>query len=291
MSETTVLVDYESELERLHKTFKKREVRIRQPRVKSDFPELIVDVPDSWPSIKLAPLYDVHKGSGEHDKTLFERHQNWLVETPNVLTWDGGDLFDNATKESPGASVYFQGGSPTAQFSEAVEAIAPIQHKTLFKIPGNHEDRTLTSSGHDIGKLVSEFLKVPYFPDYCFCVIRWREQKFRLLAHHGTGAAATAGAQRNAARKDIGWAKFDLYWTGHLHQALVDPIYMIDYDQKTDRPVERTAMVMISPSYVKYFGGYAAKKRLAPGSRGLAVAELQEDGRIDVSLHARGERL
>jgi hypothetical protein len=87
------------------------------------------------------------------------------------------------------------------------------------------------------------------------------------------------------------WAHFDFFWTGHLHQPMVDVVYQTDFDQSTGRIFERNGVVIISPSYVKYFGGYAAKKRMAPGSRGLIAAELRDDGRIDVSLHARGRRL
>lgn len=36
-------------------------VRIERPR--SEFPELIVTVPDAWKEIILAPLYDVHIGN------------------------------------------------------------------------------------------------------------------------------------------------------------------------------------------------------------------------------------
>jgi len=95
-----------------------------------------------------------------------------------------------------------------------------------------------------------------------------------------------------AARKDIAWAKpFDLFWTGHLHAPLADPIYQTDFDQRTGRMVERTGMVFISPSYLKYFNTYAAKKRCPPGHRGLSAVVLREDGRIDAQLHANGRRL
>ena len=114
---------------------------------------------------------------------------------------------------------------------------------------------------------------------------------FRLLAHHGAGGAQTPGAQRNAARKELTWAKPDILWTGHLHAPMSDTIYLTDVDQKTGRVFERGAVVIISPSYLRYFGGYAAKMRMTPGLRGLSVVTLQSDGRIDTSIHARGKRL
>ena len=138
---------------------------------------------------------------------------------------------------------------------------------------------------------LADNLRVPYFHDYCFCTIKWRGNNFRILAHHGAGGAQTAGAQRNSARKELTWAKPDILWTGHLHQPMVDTVFVTDVDQKTGRTFERGILVIISPSYLKFFGGYAAEKRMGPGIRGLSVAILNADGRIDANVHARGRRL
>ena len=270
---------------------RRRESRITRIRPPSDFPELIVTVPDAWDTVVLAPLYDVHIGHSQHDAAMFKRHLRWIRETPNVLTWNGGDLIENASKLSVGSGVYEQDLKPDNQLVAALLQLADVAHKMLFALPGNHEDRT-DVMGFSIASWLSMLLETPYFSDYCFCTIRWRGNKFRLLAHHGTGAAQTAGGQRMAARKDIAWAKpFDLFWTGHLHSPLVDVLYQTDYDQRTDRIHERNGVVLISPSYLKYHQTYAAKKRFPPGSRGLTAVTLHADGRIDTNIHANGKRL
>lgn len=265
--------------------------RIVREVPESEFPEMTVTVPDSWATVQLAPLYDVHLGHGKHDADRFARHLRWIRETPNVLTWNGGDLIENASKLSVGSGVYEQKLTPHHQVVSGLLKLATIAHKMLFALPGNHEDRT-DVMGFSLASWMSVLLEVPYFPDYAFVTIRWRGNRFRLLAHHGTGKAQTAGAQRMAARKDIAWAKpFDLFWTGHLHSPLADPLYQTDFDQRTGRMVERTGMVFISPSYLKYFGTYAAKQRLPPGHLGLSSVVLREDGRIDTEIHANGRRL
>jgi len=230
-------------------------------------------------------------GHAQHDAEMFKRHLRWIRETPNVLTWNGGDLIENSSKLSVGAGVYEQDATPQNQLVGALLKLADVAHKMLFSLPGNHESRT-DMMGFSVASWMAALLEVPYYPDYCFCTIAWRGNKFRLLAHHGSGAAATAGGQRNAARKDIAWARpFDLFWTGHLHNALVDVLYQTDADQKTGRLHERNGLVIISPSYLRYFSTYAATKRYPPGSRGLASVILREDGRIDAQLHANGKRL
>jgi len=265
--------------------------RITRELPQTGYPQIVVTVPDSWESVQLAPLYDVHIGHQEHDADRFARHLRWIRETPNVLTWNGGDLIENASKLSVGAGVYEQTITPHHQVVASILRLANVAHKMLFALPGNHEDRT-DLMGFSLASWMSVLLGVPYFPDYAFATIKWRGNNFRVLAHHGTGAAQTPGAQRMAARKDIAWAKpFDLYWTGHLHSPLVDPLYQTEVDQRTGHMVERTGIVLISPSYLKYFGTYAAKRRYPPSYRGLSSVVLREDGRIDTQIHANGRRL
>lgn len=279
--------EYYTELERIQDTFGERDFHRFIP--KSEFPEMFVTLPDEHETVQIAPLYDVHIGSHQHDNGLLAHHLDWIANTPNVFTFDGGDAFENITPQN--AEMGHTPIDPEEQILEVTRKFAPVQHKMMFKLPGNHEDRTRRYSGMSSGRRLADNLKVPYFSDYAFVTLKWRGNNFRLLAHHGAVGGTTAGAQRNSARKEIAWAKPDILWTGHVHQQLVDTVNVMDYDQKTGLMFERGMMVMISPSYLKYFGGYAAKSRLAPGTRGLSVIQLQEDGRIDASIHARGRRI
>jgi hypothetical protein len=261
---------------------------VSKQRPTSEFPQLIVTVPDSWKSVVLAPLYDVHLGNANHDAALFKKHLEWIRTTPNVLTWNGGDMVENCST----IGVFDQDLQPDAQLLLAKQLLQPIAHKMLFALPGNHENRTFKAGGHKITRWLADSLDVPFFDDYCFCTIKWRGMKFQILAHHGTGAAQSPGGQRNAGRKDLAWATcFDIVWTGHLHNALVDPVQRIVFDQKTGEAVERSVLVMISPAYLKYFGSYAATARMPLGTRGLISAELQPDGSIHSKIHAKGRRL
>jgi len=258
----------------------------------SEFPELIVTVPDGWPCVKIAPLYDVHLGHSLHATDTFLRHIEWLKSEPYLLSFNGGDLIENAIQGSPGI-LTGQKVIPDEQFDAAVAIIEPFRDKLLFAIPGNHEARSMRMCGFDIAKhLARECNKLAYFPDYVFVTIKWKGQNFKLVCHHGTGAAQTPGGQRNAARKDLPWiGGADIFWTGHLHQPIVDLVYRTDYEQSTGRMVTRQCFVIVSPSYLKYFGGYAAAKRLAPGVLGLTVVTLRADGRMDAEIHSQGKRL
>ena len=275
-----------SDVELVQKSFGERGFSIFKVE-ETDFPELEIVIPDDWENIILAPLYDVHIGSREFDEALFLKHRDWIASTPNIISWNGGDMFENLLDPKMGHTHL----SPEEQIAESLKLIAPIQHKLMFALPGNHEDRTAATSGMSSARRLADYLRIPFFSDYCIATIKWRGNTFRLVAHHGAGGGTTPGAQRNAARKELAWLRPDMLWSGHLHQPFVDTVYNTDFDQKTGRMFERSSVVVVSPSYLKFFGGYAAKKRMAPGTRGLTAAILQDDGRIDVNVHARGKRL
>lgn len=258
-------------------------------RPDSQYPELVIRVPDEWPFIELVPLYDVHLGHRLHHTAKFLRHAEWLSTRPYAIGWNGGDLIENSIIGSPG--IFDQTSVPQEQFDAAIELVTPFKHKLAFAIPGNHEARTARVAGFDIARTLAKALGIEYFPDYCFVDIQWRGMHFHIAAHHGTGAAQTAGGQRNAARKDMPWMEADIYWTGHLHQPIVDLVARFDHDQTTGLMVQRDSLVIISPSYLQYFGGYGAAKRLAPGVTGLTCVTLEPDGKMVATVHANGRRL
>ena len=281
------LEEYLTEIETIQESFKSRTFKRFKPE--SEYPEIIITIPDSLTTIELAPLYDVHIGSRELDESMLDRHLDWIARTPNVFSWLGGDEIENKTAKQ--AHMGHDPLSPEEQLLNATKKFAKIQHKLLFEVAGNHGDRTRQQSGMDSGKRLADNLRLPYFPDYAMLTIKWRDHKFRGLIHHGAGGGVTPGSQRNSARKELTWFHPDFLWTGHLHQTLIDTVKISCTDQKTDRAYEKDALVMISPSYLKYFGGYAANKRMPPGQRGLSVVILNPDGRMDANTHARGKRL
>jgi hypothetical protein len=277
--------DWWSEIEKIQSTFKPRSFKRFLP--KSDFPEIDITIPDKIESPELAPLFDVHCGSPQQDEQLLDRHLEWIAETPNVFSWDGGDITENITDFKMGHTP----ASNEDQVYLATKKLAVVQHKLFFKLAGNHEDRTYRHTQTSSSRRIADNIKVPHFGDYVFANLKWRDNNFRLLTHHGAGGGTTPGSQRNSARKELMWFKPDILWTGHLHAPLADIAYLTDIDQKTGRVFERSCVVLISPSYLRYHGGYAAKMRLPPSIRGLSVCKLQEDGRIDITIHSRGKRL
>lgn len=283
-------MEFATELAEIQASFiKERAFKYRRPK-NSEVPQIFITVPDKFETIQLGPLYDSHIGSDQHDEKLFDEHINWLAATPNAFTWNGGDAFENKTPHEGHMGI--GESAPEDQLTVATRKFGKIRHKMFVSLLGNHEARTFKQSGMDSAKRLAENLDVPYFIDYAFVTLNWRGNHFRLMLHHGTGGnAQTPGAQRNSARKELDWFKPDILWTGHLHQSLVDPVCVYDTNQATGEVYERDMIVVQSPSYQKHFGGFTAGRRMRPGVRGMNVLILNENGRIDASIHARGKRL
>ena len=256
----------------------------------SEFPELVIECPKSWSHVILAPFFDVHLGHHRHDAKLFAKHKRWVIDTPNVITWNGGDFIENASKLSVGAGVYEQDYTPQNQLCQAAFYLAEMSRKLAFSIGGNHEARN-NVMGVDVAQWVSWLIRRPFFSDYCLLTVKFRTQKFRLHIHHGSGGAQTLGGLMMAAAKDLAWSHADIWWSGHTHKALNYVVPRYDHNQRTDRVFARDALIVVSPSYLGHFGTYGAAKRYMPGTRGLSVVRLWADGRIDADIHARGKRL
>lgn len=282
-------MEYATELEAIQSTFLPRTFSYYRPQ-ESEVPQIFVTLPDVHEQIILAPLYDAHIGSSHHDEPLFDEHIDWVAKTPNAFTWNGGDAFENKTPNE--GKMGIGEIAPEDQLTVATRKFGKVRHKMFVSMLGNHEARTFKQSGMDSAKRLAENLQVPYFMDYAFITIRWRGNNFRLMAHHGTGGnAQTPGGQRNSARKELDWFKPDILWTGHLHQSLIDPVAQYDTNQTTGEIFERDLVVVQSPSYQKHFGSFTAGHRMRPGVRGMNVLILNENGRIDANIHARGKRL
>jgi hypothetical protein len=124
-----------------------------------------------------------------------------------VLTFDGGDFSEFASKLSLGAGVYEQRLKPDEQFEDALLIQARLWRKMLFKLPGNHEQRA-SVLGIDLARWIATWLGIPYFPDFCFCTIRFAGNNFRILAPwygslHDGRRTTHGGAQDDAVGESL----------------------------------------------------------------------------------------
>lgn len=251
-----------------------RHVAEKTPWVRVQFPD------SSRRRLDIVPIYDVHYGHREYRREKFLEYLEYIRRTPSVFTFLGGDIIENASRESVGAGVYEQSVMPNEQIHEIVNLLRPLAHKIMFSIRGNHEYRSMKVLGIDIGQVIAEALSVPYFAQPVYADLSWKGYSWRIHAQHGSSAAQTHGGQINAATKVVP-VQGDFthaFFSGHTHSSKSIAGNAVCRNWETGELEERKYFVIIMPSFLGYFGTYGAERGWAPPSSGSVRLSLYPNG-------------
>lgn len=264
----------------------KKELRLQRKRwryhIGSDngarHPYLMVQLPAFEGKILIAPLFDVHYGHQAYRHEKFLAYLRWIAENDNVYAIIGGDLMENALDDGRGMS-YDQEKNPTSQINETTTLLAPIAHKILAAIPGNHEARTLKRAGVDPMMVIADKLRVPYFDGPVFISISANSYRWLIYAHHGTGNAQTKGGKLNSAnRPKVFTNNVHFLLSGHVHDCLAEPEIMISEDPVNCRLVFVKQWTVVAPSFLEWLNSYAYRAEYRPAAGGGVAIELFDNG-------------
>lgn len=234
--------------------------------------------------IDIAPLFDVHLGNHGHRAEKFISYIRWIAETPNLYAICGGDLMENALDDGRGMS-YDQEHNPTTQMDMMTEMLAPIAHKILCMVPGNHEWRTYNKTGIDPMRVIAERLNIPYFDGPVYLVVIAGEHRFKFYVQHGTGHSQTKGGKMNSAGRPRKWTDFiHFFLSGHVHDPVVNSETIIMEDAANCRLIYPQQWTVIAPSFLRWEGTYAYRAGFSPPGSGGVVLHLYEDGRYRATL-------
>lgn len=249
-----------------------------QPYLWTKFPYLSNDgVIDR---LRIFPLADVHKGHRSCDKESFLQDVEYIKNNKNVYAIAMGDLIENASKLSIASGVYEQNEMPNEQIGSIVKILAPIAHKILFSIQGNHEERVYRHLGIDIGRLIAEKLDIPYFDEPVYVDLLWRDYRWTMFAQHGSSGAQTKGGKMNAASRPVNWTDFtNFYVYAHVHDKTLNEVPRIVRDPVNFRLLEKKQYVIVCSAYLKHFGTYGARKGYGPTSKGRIMFKLYSNGK------------
>lgn len=247
-------------------------------------PYLLVDLPDSLFSQDeegeaiILPIYDVHFGHVGHKREKFLSYLRYIAETPNVVAFLGGDLMENALDDGRGMT-YDSDRAPMQQLHECVEMLAPIAHKIMFALPGNHEWRTYKVSGLDPMRYLADRLEIPYFDGPVYVSMVWNEYKWKMHAGHGYGSSTTKGGKMNRAggpRKYFDFLHFIV--SGHVHDPVVNSETTVVEDPINCRLIYPQTWTVIAPSFLRWEGTYAYRAGYAPPGSGGVSLRLFKNG-------------
>lgn len=240
----------------------------------SDFELIIHEFPENE-DIIIHPISDVHLGALEHNEKEWQRFCDNLLQEKNTYITLGGDLINNATRNSV-SNIFEEKYRPSTQKKMMREMLMPLKDRILCAVTGNHERRSMKDADDDptydiMTKLDLEHL---YRENIAFVKIRLgdfsgsgdRNPTYILAVTHGTGGGIYTGATVNRNER-FGYVLdgCDVLIVGHSHKPAVTQPSKIRVDPYNNKVSFKPFKVVSSTSWLDY-GGYAAQKMLLPAS-------------------------
>ena len=227
--------------------------------------------------IHIIPISDVHLGAAEHMQKDWELFCQSVLETPNTFITLGGDLINNATRNSV-SNIFKETMFPSAQKRKMAEMLKPLarEGRILCAVSGNHERRSQKDCDDEpmfdiMCKLDLEHL---YRENMAFVKIqmgnvkanRVKNPTYSLVVTHGAGGGiATGGAVNRNERFGYVLDGVDCLIVGHTHKPFVTQPSKILVDTHNNKISFKPFKVVSSTAWLD-FGGYAAQKMLLPSS-------------------------
>lgn len=228
-------------------------------------------------------IADVHLGAREHMEREWSNFCDGILEDPNAYIIIGGDLINNATRNSV-SNIFDETMRPREQKRVMAEMLKPLAGRILCAVPGNHEGRSGKDADDD-----------PMYDIMCKLDLEdlWRENiaflkiqignleqcgtqnpTYNLVACHGSGGGIYTGASVNRNER-FGYVLdgADALLVGHSHKPFVTQPGKIFIDGHNNKVSIKPFKVVTATSWLEY-GGYAAKKMLLPSSHAPQIITL-----------------
>ena len=241
------------------------------------------EYPETWESIEIYSLSDMHIGDPLCDVKAFRAFIKYILEAENRLVILNGDMMNNAIKSSV-SNVYNETCSPNDQRKWLVKELTPIKDRILCSVEGNHERRSKKEVDLSQAEWAANMLEIPYFENFCCLKIAFGRQDmnhkkaaYTIMATHGNGGGGLLGGMLSKGEKFISRIEnCDLLVLGHTHKKTAGKIGALVIDPRNNKITEVEKGIMVSSHWAAY-GGYASRMMMAPSAKGCCYAIL--DGR------------
>lgn len=245
-------------------------------RLTWDFSNVDID------TLELLQMTDVQFGHKACDVETVDKYLAWVLAQGNRYILFGGDMVDAGHVQSKG-SPFEQIGDPQQELWEFCRLFAPVRHRVLGYVGGNHERRAIPTFG-DIGKSIATILELPYSPGKQHIDIIFGDHKpFKISMWHGGGSGQTKGSIANGLVKFMNQADSQLYLLGHLHQAMV--VQESREIRGKSKMVQQKIVGARGSSFLKHYGTYAEVIMGAnPQTIQMPRAVLERDGKWELTL-------
>lgn len=239
----------------------------------SDFTFVTHSFP-KMPGITIYPIGDVHLGAAEHMEREWNDFCAAVSKEDNSYIILGGDLVDNATRNSIGNGVFTNTMRPREAKKRMTEMLMPLRDKILCAVSGNHERRSGKDADDDpmYDIMCKLDLEDVYRENMVFLRLRFGNNRtdgaknptYILCVTHGASNGALIGSAVNrASRFGTSIDGIDGLIVGHTHKPFDVPDCKIKVDSNTNT-ISFKPFIMVSVTSWLGYTGYAAQKMLSP---------------------------
>ena len=250
-----------------------------------DFEMIIHKFPERQ-DITIIPIADVHLGARECMEQEFISFIDSIKDKPNVYLVLGGDLISNGLKNSL-TNVYEELYRPMEQKKMMAKILAPVAHKILCAVSGNHERRSGKDSDDDptydiLAKIDREDI---YRENMAFLKCQFgksdgdgmKNPTYTIVVTHGAGGGMlTSGAVLRGERFGYAVDGMDALIMGHTHKPFTTVPGKIVIDKCNNRVSIKPFKVINATSWLEY-AGYSMQKMLLPTTHSLHTLTLCGD--------------
>ena len=222
--------------------------------------------------LKLALLGDIHWGSKFCDKELFEKTITKLKKNKNIKIILMGDLIENASKQSVGASVYQQEEMPGDQTWTVTKKLKPLNKNILYSLRGNHEERSFRYGGFDIGQAIANYIDVPYAKNMVIADIEVGKITYRIFTWHGHSSAQTTAGRIKILQRQAETFSADCYCMGHVHELFSTTMPHREVEKGEFKDIFR--QYVLTGSFLKWDESYAEQFGYRMVKGGMPVLTL-----------------
>jgi hypothetical protein len=229
-----------------------------------------------WGFLELIQLTDMQFGHKSCKIDRVKQFMDYVLAKPNRYVLMTGDNVDAATVKSPG-SPWDNWFEPQSGVYKFCKMIAPIRHRTLGYVGGNHERRGIPAFG-DLGFLIATLLQLPYSNGQQLINVNFGGHKpFKIHLWHGLPRARTKGALAQIIDRFMQQGDSQLYLTGHNHQALVVPVHRMSHNATGDIRVMKVIGAS-GTSFLEFWGTYAEVMGFSASDTIMPVTILEPEG-------------
>lgn len=233
--------------------------------------------PEKWfETVEIYPISDLHVGSQECDIEKFIKWRDKILERENRFILLGGDLIDNATKNSV-ASTFESTMTPKQQIDYVIDLLRPVKGRILGMVSGNHENRSNRDANFDPTYWIAMSLGIEHLYRRELAVININltpseggyggkgrvRPNYLITLTHGAGGGGRIGSGANRMEQFARSFQTDVLVTGHTHKPVSAPLVGYVADKSKKVMVPQLTYIMCATGWLKY-GGYPTEKMLNP---------------------------